>query len=139
MADLSKFSPSEVLEPIRRFLDGDLPMMPSMKVEQFLDGSTLVVRAEVPGIDPDQDVDVSVSEGMLHIKAERQEKSEHKGKSGYRSEFRYGSFSRSIALPPGAKEEDVTATYKDGVLEVRAPAPTTAPESTAKKIRIDRS
>lgn len=137
MADLSKFSPSEVLEPIRRFLEGDLPMTPSMKVEQFLDGSTLVVRAEVPGIDPDQDVDVSVSEGMLHIKAERQEKSEHKSKSGYRSEFRYGSFSRSIALPPGAKEEDVTAAYKDGVLEVRAPAHTTAPEATAKKIRID--
>jgi HSP20 family protein len=139
MADLSKFSPSEVLEPIRRFLDGDLPMTPSMKVEQFLDGSTLVVRAEVPGIDPDQDVDVSVSEGMLHIKAERQEKSEHKTKSGYRSEFRYGSFSRSIALPPGAKEEDITATYKDGVLEVRAPAPTTAPDTTARKIRIDHS
>ncbi|WP_211880628.1 Hsp20/alpha crystallin family protein [Pseudarthrobacter albicanus] len=137
MADLSKFSPSEVLEPIRRFLEGELPMMPSMKVEQFLDGSTLVVRAEVPGIDPDQDVDVSVSEGMLHIKAERQEKSEHKSKSGYRSEFRYGSFSRSIALPAGAKEEDVTATYKDGVLEVRAPAPRTAPDATAKKIRID--
>jgi HSP20 family protein len=76
---------------------------------------------------------------MLHIKAERQEKSEHKGKSGYRSEFRYGSFSRSIALPPGAKEEDITATYKDGVLEVRAPAPTTAPDATARKIRIDRS
>lgn len=137
MADLSKFSPSEVLEPIRRFLEGDLPMTPSMKVEQFLDGSTLVVRAEVPGIDPDQDVDVSVSEGMLHIKAERQEKSEHKSKSGYRSEFRYGSFSRSIALPAGAKEEDVTATYKDGVLEVRAPAPTTARDATSKKIRIE--
>ena len=139
MADLTKWTPSEVLEPIRRFLEGDLPMAPSMKVEQFLDGSTLVVRAEVPGIDPDQDVDVSVSEGMLHIKAERQEKSEHKGKSGYRSEFRYGSFTRSVALPPGAKEEDVTATYKDGVLEVRAPAPATPPESTAKKIRIDHS
>lgn len=137
MADLSKFSPSEVLEPIRRFLDGDLPMTPSMKVEQFLDGSTLVVRAEVPGIDPDRDVDVSVSEGMLHIKAERQEKSEHKSKSGYRSEFRYGSFTRSIALPPGAKEEDITATYKDGVLEVRAPAPTPTPDATARKIRID--
>lgn len=137
MAELNKWVPSDVLEPIKRFLDGDLTMTPSIKVEQFVDGSTLVVRAEVPGIDPDKDVDVSVSEGMLHIRAEREEKSEHKGKDGYRSEFRYGSFARSVALPPGAREEDITATYKDGVLEVRAPAPVAAPDTTAKKIRID--
>ncbi|MCU1522227.1 MAG: Hsp20/alpha crystallin family protein, partial [Arthrobacter sp.] len=99
----------------------------------------LVVRAEVPGIDPDNDVDVSVSEGMLHIKAEREEKSEHKSKSGYRSEFRYGSFQRSIALPPGAKEEDITASYKDGVLEIRAPAPARPPEASTKKIRVEHS
>ncbi|MFS0716504.1 Hsp20/alpha crystallin family protein [Arthrobacter sp. 1P04PC] len=138
MTELSKWAPSDMLEPVRRFLDGDLSMTPSMKVEQFQDGSTLVVRAEVPGIDQDEDVDVSVSDGMLHIRAEREEKSEHKSKNGYRSEFRYGSFSRSVALPAGAKEEDITATYKDGVLEVRAPAPVTAPAEASKKIRVDR-
>ncbi|WP_445154421.1 Hsp20/alpha crystallin family protein [Arthrobacter sp. Hor0625] len=139
MTDLSKWTPSDMLEPVRRFLDGDLTMASSIKVEQFQDGNTLVVRAEVPGIDPDKDVDVSVSDGMLHIKAEREEKTEHKSKTGYRSEFRYGSFVRSIALPAGAREEDITASYKDGVLEVRAPAPVAAPAETAKKIRIDRS
>ncbi|MDQ0756488.1 Hsp20/alpha crystallin family protein [Arthrobacter sp. B3I4] len=139
MADLSKWAPSDMLEPVRRFLDGDLTMASSIKVEQFQDGNTLVVRAEVPGIDPDRDVDVSVSGGMLHIRAEREEKSEHKSKDGYRSEFRYGSFTRSVALPPGAKEEDITASYKDGVLEVRAPAPAAAPAGeTSKKIRVDR-
>jgi HSP20 family protein len=138
MADLGKWAPSEMLEPVRRFLDGDLIMAPSIKVEQFQDGNTLVVRAEVPGIDPDRDVDVSVSDGMLHLKVERQEKSEHKGKTGYRSEFRYGSFQRSVALPAGAKEEDITASYKDGVLEVRAPASVSAPGEAAKKIRVDR-
>ncbi len=138
MADLSKWAPSDMLEPVRRFLDGDLTMASSIKVEQFQDGNTLVVRAEVPGIDPDKDVDVSVSEGMLHIKAERQEKSEHTSKTGYRSEFRYGSFVRSIALPAGAREEDITASYKDGVLEVRAPAPAATPGETSKKIRVDR-
>jgi HSP20 family protein len=136
MAEHNKWVPSEVLDPIRRFLDGDLTMS-SIRVEQFQDGTTLVVRAEVPGIDPDQDVDVSVSEGMLHIKAERQEKTEHKDKSGYRSEFRYGSFSRSVSLPPGTLEEDITATYKDGVLEVRVPAPEQAPSTEKRKIRID--
>jgi HSP20 family protein len=137
MAELNKWVPSDVLEPIKRFLDGDLAMTPSIKVEQFQDGDTLVVRAEVPGIDPDNDVDVSVSEGMLHITAEREERSERKGQEGYRSEFRYGSFMRSIALPPGTRDEDITATYKDGVLEVRAPAAPTPPEGTSKKIRID--
>ncbi|MGY3379858.1 HSP20 family protein [Arthrobacter sp. TE12231] len=139
MSDLSKWTPSDMLEPVRRFLDGDLTLAPSIKIEQFQEGSTLVVRAEVPGIDPDTDVDVSVSEGMLNISVEREEKSEQKSKTGYRSEFRYGSATRSIALPAGAKEEDVTATYKDGVLEVRAPAPEVAPVETTKKIRIDRS
>ena len=139
MAELNKWLPSDVLEPIKRFLDGDLTMTPSIKVEQFVDGSTLVVRAEVPGIDPDKDMDVSVSEGMLHIRAEREEQTEHRSKTGYRSEFRYGSFTRSIALPPGAREEDVTATYRHGVLEVRAPAPVTAPDAPANKIRIDHS
>ena len=139
MSDLSKWTPSDMLEPVRRFLDGDLSIAPGIKIEQFQEGSTLVVRAEVPGIDPDQDVDVSVSEGMLHIAVERQETSEHKSKAGYRSEFRYGRSSRSIALPAGAKEEDITATYKDGVLEVRAPAPEVVTGETTKKIRIDRS
>jgi HSP20 family protein len=138
MADLNKWSPSDVLEPIRRFLDGDLTMS-SIRVEQFVDGNTLVVRAEVPGIDPEKDVDVSVADGMLHIKAEREEKSEQKSKNGYRSEFRYGSFTRTIALPPGAREEDVTASYKDGVLEVRAPAPEQAPASGKRKIQVNHS
>ena len=57
----------------------------------------------MPGIDPDRDVDVSVSEGMLHIKAEREERSEHKSKMGYRSEFRLerarGERPRSVVSP----------------------------------------
>ncbi len=79
-----------MLEPVRRFLDGDLSIAPGIKIEQFQEGSTLVVRAEVPGIDPDRDVDVSVGEGMLNIAVQRRESSEHKSKDGYRSEFRYG-------------------------------------------------
>ncbi|HET6269507.1 MAG TPA: Hsp20/alpha crystallin family protein [Arthrobacter sp.] len=136
MADLNKWAPSEVLEPIRRFLEGDMTLS-GMRVEQFVDGDTLVVRAELPGIDPDKDVDLSVSDGVLRIKAERQEKAEHTSRTGYRSEFRYGTFTRSFPLPEGAREEDITATYKDGVLEVRAPARTTAPDTSATRIRID--
>ena len=119
-----------MLEPVRRFLDGDLSIAPCIRVEQFQEGSTLVVRAEVPGIDPDQDVDVSVSEGMLHITAERQEKSEHKSKDGYRSEFRYGSFC-AVALPPGQGRRH-HRHLQGRVLEVRH-RPQTAPDTTPRK------
>jgi HSP20 family protein len=138
MADLSKWASSDVLEPIRRFLEGDMTTS-AVRVEQFLEGDTLVVRAELPGIDPDTDVDLSVTDGQLHIKAKREEKAEHKSKTGYRSEFRYGSVTRSFSLPPGVNEEDITASYNDGVLEVRAPVRSTSPDTSAKRIRIDRS
>ena len=92
-----------------------------MKVEEFRDGDTLVVRAEMPGIDPDEDVEITVSDGMLHLSAERRSETKTEDKKGYRSEFRYGSFSRTVRLPAGAGEEDVKATYTDGILEVRIP------------------
>jgi HSP20 family protein len=68
-------------------------------------------------------VEVSVVDGFETIAAERhEEKTEgEQGKPGYRSEFRYGSFCRVISLPEGTKEDDLKATYADGILEVRAP------------------
>jgi len=119
----------------RRVFEGEWDTS-SLKVEEYRDGDTLVVKAEIPGIDPDKDIDISVSDGVLHIQAERQERTEHKDKDGYRSEFRYGSFVRNIPLPAGAQDEDVKASYKDGVLEVRVPvAESTA---TATKIQVTR-
>jgi HSP20 family protein len=92
-----------------------------LRVEEFSDEGTLVVRAEMPGIDPEKDVEISMHDGILHIKAERRETTEHKGKDEYRSEFRYGMFERTLPLPAGVSENDVKATYKDGLLEIRLP------------------
>ena len=108
-----------------------------LRVEEFQDGDTLVVRAELPGIDPDKDVEVTVTNGVLRISAHREEKSEQKDKGNYRSEFRYGSFVRDIALPPGAAEPKVSASYADGVLEVRVPTPP-EPKSETTKIPVSR-
>ena len=130
-------SPFEMMEPLRRMFEGDLESS-AIRVEELVDGNTLVVRAELPGIDPEQDVDISVAEEHLHIRAERQERKEEKGKDRYRSEFRYGSFSRSIPLPKGVKNEDISATYRDGVLEVRAPLPPETEQEPARKIHITR-
>ena len=58
-----------------------------------------MIKAEVPGIDPDKDVDITLTGDQLRITVRHEEKSERSGKEGYRSEFRYGTFSRSITLP----------------------------------------
>jgi HSP20 family protein len=118
-------------ELMRRFLEGDWEGNGLLKVEEFRDGDDLVVRSELPGIDPDKDAELTVSNGMLHIRAERQEKSEDKGKEGYRSEFRYGAFSRTLPLPEGVNPDDITASYQDGVLEVRVPIPKETKESVS--------
>jgi HSP20 family protein len=139
MADLMKWfdtrrSPVEMIE---RLFEGDT-VASGIRVEESVEGDTLVVRAELPGIDPDKDVSVTIVDGALEIKAERREKSEQKDKNSYRSEFRYGSFVRRLALPDGVQQEDITASYKDGVLEVRTPVPTAAQQPPARKIEITR-
>jgi len=104
----------------RRLFDTDLDRG-WLRVEEFRDGDEMVVRTELPGIDPDKDVEVTVADGVLRVEAHREEKSEQKEKDGYRSEFRYGRFTRNFVLPTGVDETSVKATYTDGVLEVRVP------------------
>lgn len=110
----------DLQDAFERFFEGEGEKS-WLRVEEYVDGATHVVRAELPGIDPDRDVDIEVVDGQLRITATREEKTEQKQKDSYRSEFRYGSFSRSVPLPEGASEADVTASYTDGVLEVRVP------------------
>jgi len=126
----------------RRILDWpetwrDLMEDTNLKVEEFRDDDELVVRAEMPGIDPDKDVEITVTDNMLQMRAERRSETKTEDKEGYRSEFHYGSFSRTVPLPVGATEDDVKATYTDGILEVRVPIDTS--EESAKKIPITRN
>lgn len=125
-------SPSDFMDHFDRMFESAAGPAP-IRVEEFVDDKTLVIRAEMPGVDPEKDVEVSISDGVLHISAERQEKEEHKDKNRYRSEFRYGSFTRNVPLPEGVKEEDIKASYKDGVLEVRTPLPEAMTAGTEKK------
>ena len=92
-----------------------------MRVEEFTDGDELVVRAEMPGLDPDKDVEITMSDHTLHLRAERRQESRTDEKGWHKSEFRYGSFARNVALPAGATDQDVKASYDDGILEVRIP------------------
>jgi HSP20 family protein len=107
-----------------------------IRMEELRDGDEVVVRAELPGIDPEKDVEVTVEGGLLTISAHREERTEDKQKDSYRSEFRYGHLERQIRLPEGTGPEAVSATYTDGVLEVRLPAPRS--EGTTRRIAVTR-
>jgi HSP20 family molecular chaperone IbpA len=87
----------------------------TMRAEEYEDDGALGVCVEMPGLDPDEDVDITVSDHLLRIKAERRQETKTKDKRGYRSELRYGSLLRSVPLPSGAKEEDVTASCTDEI------------------------
>jgi HSP20 family protein len=107
-------------------------LTPYVRVEDFVDEGSYVLRAEMPGIDPDKDVTVSIENDLLTIKGERREEEKEKN----RHEFHYGSFTRSITLPKGVNADEITATYKDGVLEVRVPQ--AAETSAAVKVPVRR-
>jgi HSP20 family molecular chaperone IbpA len=108
-------------------------LSPYIRVEDYVEDGVYVLRAEMPGIDPDKDVEVSVEGDVLTIKGERQEEEKEKN----RHEFHYGSFSRSLTLPRGTKVDDISASYADGVLELRVPME--GEKSEARTIPVQRT
>ena len=88
-----------------------------MRIEDEVTEDHYELRAEIPGIDPASDVQITVADGQLSVKAERSERAE----TTSRSEFSYGSFLRTVTLPAEADEENITAGYERGILTVRVP------------------
>lgn len=109
-----------------------LGVTPRIRVEDFVEDDHYVVRADIPGVDPDKDLHVSVSAGRLLVEGERREEEREK----YRHEVRYGSFARSLPLPSGIAVEDISARYEDGVLEVRFPL--REPENPVHQVPVTR-
>jgi HSP20 family protein len=107
-----------------------------IKVDEFMDSDQLVVRADLPGVDPDHDIEITVQDGMLHIHGQRRQETTTEEKNVRRSEVRYGSFTRTLPLPTGANDKDIMANYKDGVLEVRLPVDQT--KAAASRVPITR-
>ena len=98
----------------------------SFRVEETVQDDGYMIRAELPGLDPGKDIEVTVDGRILTIRAERRQED-----SGpYRSEFRYGSLTRSVRLPARVDASDVTARYDKGILEVSVPAREAKPEGT---------
>lgn len=93
-------------------------LAPYVRVEDYVEDGGYVLRAELPGINPEEDVEVTVEGDVLTIRGERREEAKDKN----RREFHYGAFRRSVPLPKGTYPEEIIASYTDGVLEVRVPA-----------------
>ena len=88
-----------------------------IRVEDETKDGSYELRAELPGVDPVEDVEITVRDGELTIKADRSQTSESNG----RSEFSYGSFERTVTLPAGADEDEIHAIYDRGILTISVP------------------
>jgi HSP20 family protein len=96
------------------------------RVEELERDGHYVIRAELPGLDPASDIEVTVDGRILTIYAERWQKDNE----SRRTEFRYGPLTRSVRLPARVDAQDITARYLKGILEVSVPVPTARPEGS---------
>jgi HSP20 family protein len=108
--------------------------MPKIDVVQR--SNELVVRADLPGVSPD-DVSVEVGDDAISISGERRQEHVDDSDGVYRVERSYGSFFREVPLPRGAIADQARAQFKDGVLEITIPSPSEQ-VSRGRRIEITR-
>jgi HSP20 family protein len=102
-------------------------------IESFVEGDTMVVRADLPGIDPGK-VEVTVNGDLLTISGSREAAKEEKDRDYMYREVTYGSFERTLQLPSGIDRDQIKASYSNGVLELRMPLPR---EMVSRKVPIE--
>jgi HSP20 family molecular chaperone IbpA len=89
----------------------------AIRIEDTVQDDKYVIRAEIPGIDPDKDLEISLTRDLLTIRAERHEETEGR----HHSEFRYGSYERRLRLPENVQDKETKATYDKGILTITMP------------------
>lgn len=126
--------------PARMSVDAPTLRAPEelIRVDEYLDDGTLVIKAEIPGIDPDKDLTITVTEGILDLRAERRLAEDTEDQGYTRHEMRYGMFSRRLPLPEGVDASAVTAAYKDGILTVKVPVPHEAAKPEPRRIAVEK-
>ena len=105
------------------------------RVDVYEKNGDLVVKAELPGAKK-EDIEVTLDEGYLVIRGQRQAETEVKEENYYRMEQTYGSFFRRLTLPFETTTDQITATYEGGILEIRIPKPTPEAKPAPKTITI---
>lgn len=104
----------------------------SLGLDVVENGDSFVVKAAVPGVDP-KDVDISVEDDILTIKGEFEKKEETKEDNYLRRELRYGSFHRTLRLPPTVDAGRAEAHFEHGMLKLTLPK---KPEAQSRSIKI---
>lgn len=117
---LAEIAPTmaEMFRMPERWLEGEASFIPSIDLQET--DNAYVLNAELPGIDPNN-VNISVHNGTLDIQGEKKEEKESGEKGNAWTERRYGAFHRRIPLDQQIKEDEVKATYKDGILRIEVP------------------
>ncbi len=140
---LSTWNPFEELAGFRRVFDEPFSgflreggttageWRPLMDIVETKDGLSL--KVEVPGV-KQEDINISLEDSTLTVKGERKHESEVNEDGYTRIERSYGTFQRSVVLPPTVDANRVKATYKDGVLEIQLPK---KEEARPKAIKVE--
>ena len=118
----------------RRRMEGETLML-TPTVDVLRKGEDMVVRAELPGVKPEE-LDISVTENMLTIKGERHEEHEAKEEDYYVRESSFGTFERTLRLPEGAEIDHIKAEFTDGILEITVPKAAHKEEPTTHHVEI---
>ncbi|MDD4635713.1 MAG: Hsp20/alpha crystallin family protein [Dehalococcoidales bacterium] len=144
MADIIRWEPFRDMMTLRQAMDrlfedsfvrpasfGSLSV-PDVAIEMKETDSDIVIKAELPGVMPN-DVDVSIAEGVLTVKGEHKEEKEEKETNYYRRELKYGSFSRSVNLPAVVNADQAEAVFENGILTLTLPK---AEEAKPRQIKV---
>ncbi|HLB61864.1 MAG TPA: Hsp20/alpha crystallin family protein [Actinomycetota bacterium] len=123
---------SDVDRVVRRAFGGEGTGAWTPALDVYEDTDRFVVTVELPGVDPEM-VDVSVEDSTLTVKGEREFHKDLLEESFRRIERRYGSFSRTLVLPPTADPDRVEARFDKGVLTVEVPK---AQEAKPRRIEV---
>lgn len=115
---------------LQDFGTGEREWMPPFDVSET--EGEIIVKAEIPGMNV-EDIDITLTDGLLTIKGERKREKEDKQENYHRIERQFGTFSRSLNLGLKVEAEGIDAGYKDGVLTVTLPK---AEEDKPKKIEV---
>ena len=136
---LTRWDPFGELADLRNRFDRMLETLQSGQenawtpaVDVVRDDGNLVLRADIPGIKPEE-VTIEFDNDVLTVSGHHEESTESEEEHFVRRERRYGAFARSMTLPPGVDGNAITATTRDGVLEVTIPLPS---EAAKEKVTI---
>ncbi len=128
------FRPFSLLEEVEEMARNAFETSLTPRMDMYEEDKELVIKVEMPGIRK-KDLDISLNDDMLTIKAEKKEEKEEgeKGTTHYTRERRFGRYIRSMTLPARVDAENISATLKKGLLEIRLPK---AEEPESKHIEI---